>query len=257
MNKLLASALVAGILAPVLALPAFAQMRTSAPARQAPAAVAGDVSVATKAGAILTNSGLIYAPRYVPAGNLEFGAGLGVVSGGVNSVVPLAGVTGYVADGLNWGVMLSGESQFGLRQRYMATDKVSFGGSYLGRLNLAPGNTPTVADYGATYRLEYLMAQGGLDFYFQPEFSYFVNGGPSGALALGADFWLTPAFSLGLGAQTNMALGTVPAWGRFENRVAAGAKLFASNDAFGFLSGAYLIDRASTLITAGAGYRFR
>lgn len=253
MNKRLASALVAGLAATVLAAPASAQMRTSAGT-----AATGDVSVARKVGTILTNSGLLYAPRYVPAGNLEFGAGLGVVSGGINSVVPIAGLTGYVSDGLNWGLMLSGESQFGLRQRYMATDKISFGGSYLGRLNLLPGAaSPTVGDYGATYRLEYLMSQGGLDFYFQPEFSYYVNAGPAAALALGADYWIMPSFSLGLGAQTNMALGTIPATGRFENRVGAGAKLFASDDAFGFLSAAYLIDRAATLATVGAGYRFR
>lgn len=255
MNKLLASALVAGLAASMLAAPAAAQMRTSA--GQPSAGAAADVSVASKAGTILTNSGILYAPRYVPAGNMEFGAGIGVVSGGLNSVVPIAGLTGYVADGLNWGLMLSGESQFGLRHRYMATDKISFGGSYLGRLNLAPGTSPTVGDYGATYRLEYLMAQGGLDFYFQPEVSYFINSGPAAALALGADVWVLPSFSLGLGAQTNMALGTVPAYGRFENRVGAGAKLYASDDAFGFLSGAYLIDRASTLVTVGAGYRFR
>jgi len=256
-NKLLAGALVAGIAASTLATPAMAEMRTSVPARRAPAATTGDLSVANKVGTILTNSGLIYAPRYVPAGNTEIGAGLGMLTGAMNSAVPLVGATGYLADGLNWGVMLSGESQFGLRHRYMSSDKVSFGGSYLGRVNLAPGATPTVSDYGATYRLEYLLSNAGLDFYFQPELSYFVNAGPMAALALGADYWLSPSFSLGVGAQSNAALGTVPATGRFENRVGGGAKLFASDDAFFFLSGAYLIDRASTLVSVGAGYRFR
>lgn len=256
MNKLLASALAAGVAATTLAAPARAQMRTSAPARPSQA-MAGDVSVAHKVGTILTNSGLIYAPRYVPAHNLELGIGLGMLTGGLSSAVPLVGATGYLADGLNWGAMLSGESQFGLRQRYMSSDKVSLGGSYLGRVNLAPGASPTVSDYGLTYRLEYLLKNGGLDFYFQPELSYYFNTGTAAALALGADYWLSPAFSLGLGAQTNVALGTVPATGRFENRLGIGAKLFASDDTFFFLSGAYLIDRAATLASVGAGYRFR
>lgn len=257
MNKLLASGLAAGILTMTLSMPATAQMRTSAPATRAPAAVAGDLSVARKVGTILTNSGLIYAPRYLPAGNLEIGAGLGWLAGGVSSAVPVVGATGHLMDGLDWGAMLSGESLLGLRHRYMSTEKMSFGGSYLGRLNLAAGASPTVADYGGTYRLEYLLAEGGLDFYFQPELSYFVNAGPVAALALGADYWLSPAFSVGLGAQSTAYMGTLPAAGRFENRVGAGAKVFASDDAFFFLSGAYLLDQSATLVSVGAGYRFR
>lgn len=278
MHHLLTRSLLGTLLAVTVSAPAFAQMRTSEPAPSssggnAPrstsmrtsadtAGAAGDASVAAHAGTILSDSGIIFAPRYLPAGNLEGGVALGLANGSTFSQpLPLAALTGGFSDGLDWGVLLSAESQFGLRQRYASSDSWSWGGSYLGRVNFLPGvagAAPTLDSYGLTYRNELMLTMNGLDLYAQPEVSYYLGttAGPQAALAIGADYWLMPQFSLGVSGQGIGYFGNQP-FGAFETRVSGGAKYFPTDDLWVFANDTYLNTRGWNAALAGVGYRWR
>ncbi|MNS38519.1 hypothetical protein D3C72_707690 [compost metagenome] len=246
--------LAAGLLAATLAL-------TSAPA-QAMVVVggsggSGDASVADRPGRIFSAGGLIFAPRYFPAGHMELGGALGAAfpagtPSTVTSTLPLALFAGggRVSDGLDWGVMISAETLGGLRQRYASGSGWSWGGSYLGRVNFDP--TTLQPAYGATYRNELMATVGNVDLVAQPEVSYYLNAGAQVALGLGAEWWATPQFALGLNWQTRANLGP----SAMDNRAGLGAKYLVNEHWYGYANGLYLLTGQAATGLAGVGYYF-
>ncbi|MEB3284146.1 MAG: hypothetical protein VKN33_02520 [Candidatus Sericytochromatia bacterium] len=224
------------------------------PAFITPAQAAADDAIVTSPARIISAGGLVYSPVYLGVGHNEFGVAGGLLNQRLNTQAPtlpfgLAGAGGAIDDGLNWAVLLSAESQIGLRQRYAAGNGWSWGGAYIGRFNLAPGGA---MDYGATYKNSLLLKFGGLELTAQPEVGYLMNGGFRGAAALGADLWVNDRISVGANGQYNWNLGnmaTAP-----DRRWGAGAKYLFNENAYLWLNYVSSMDTNVDVGLIGFGY---
>lgn len=251
------------ILRPILsALFALGAIAWSAPALATSGMVVmggsdgNDASVARTPGRVFSAGGMIYNPRLMPAGRIEATAvgGAGFPAGTpstITSTLPIGALaaTGRVADNFEWALALSPDAQAGLGQRYMASDRWVWAGAYLARATFI-GLTP---DYGATYRQALMYTTGAVDLVIQPEASYYMTEGPQLALALGADWWVTPGVALGLnyqlGSNLNGAAGA-------PHRVGAGAKVLLSDQWYLLANAQYMMSQQVTFVTAGLGYFF-
>lgn len=215
-----------------------------------------DASEAHSPGHVFSAGGMVYEPRLLPMGHIEATAvgGAGFPSGTpstIGSTVPLGGLaaTGRVADNFEWAVALSPDAQAGLGQRYMANDQWVWAGAYLARATFV-GMTP---DYGATYRQALMVTTGPLDLVIQPEASYYMTAGPQLAVALGADWWVTPGVALGLNYQVGANLNGAPA---APNRLGAGAKVLLTDKWYLLANAQSMMNQQVTTATAGLGCLF-
>jgi hypothetical protein len=189
----------------------------------APAFAAADDAIVSGPARIISAGGLVYAPVFLGAGHKEVGVALGSTNpfrttGLANpQILPLAGFGMGLADGLDAAVLISAESQVGLRQRYAAGNGWSIGGSYVARANV---DTNMAWDFGGSYKLAGMVKMGGLELTAQPEASYFQRLGTQAGVALGADLWPNDRVSVGLNYQLRRALATNAG----DTRIGAGGK---------------------------------
>jgi hypothetical protein len=189
----------------------------------APAFAAADDAVVSGPARIISAGGLVYAPVFLGAGHKEVGVALGSTNPfrgtGLETprILPLAGFGMGIADGLDAAVLISAESQVGLRQRYAAGRGWSIGGSYMARANVDPAMT---WDFGGSYKIAGLVKMGGLELTAQPEISYYQRMGAQAGVALGADYWPNDRVSVGANYQLRRVLTTNAG----DTRIGAGGK---------------------------------
>lgn len=220
----------------------------------APAFAAADDAIVTSPARIISAGGLVYSPVYLGEGHNEFGLAGGIVNQRQNPLTPtlpfgLAGAGGALGDGLNWAVLLSAESQVGIRQRYAAGEDWSWGGAYIGRFNLAPNGA---LDYGASYKNSLMVRFGGLELTAQPEVGYLMTGGLRGGLAAGADLWLNDRVSVGANGQYNWNLANLGA--PPDRRLGAGGKYLFNENAYLWVNYVNSLDTSVDVGLVGFGY---
>ncbi|MEB3198772.1 MAG: hypothetical protein VKP62_16385 [Candidatus Sericytochromatia bacterium] len=214
------------------------------------ALAADDDAIITSPARIISAGGLVYSPVYLGAGHSEFGLAGGMFqprAGGAQRPFPLAGAGGALGDGLNWAVLLSAESQVGIRQRYAAGRGWSWGGSYIGRFNLAADGSQ---DYGASYKNSLLWRLGGLELTAQPEVGYLAQSGAQAGVALGADLWLNDRISVGANGQYRWKLPSQA----LDRRWGVGAKYLFNNHAYTWLNYVSSPDGQGDAGLVGFGY---
>jgi hypothetical protein len=220
----------------------------------APALAAADDAIITSPARIISAGGLVYSPVYLGVGHNEFGLAGGLLNQQGNAQNPtlpfgLAGAGGAIDDGLNWAVLLSAESQIGIRQRYAAGNGWSWGGAYIGRFNLAPGGA---MDYGASYKNALLVKLGGLELTAQPEVGYLMTGGLRGGMAVGADLWVNDRVSVGANGQYNWNLANLSA--APDRRLGAGAKYLFNEKTYVWFNYVTSLDAKVDVGLVGFGY---
>ncbi|MEB3222048.1 MAG: hypothetical protein VKS61_08215 [Candidatus Sericytochromatia bacterium] len=189
----------------------------------APAFAAEDDAIVSGPARIISAGGLVYAPVFLGTGHKEVGLALGSTNpfraqGLANAqLLPLAGFGMGLSDGLDAAVLLSAESQVGLRQRYAAGKGWSVAGSYMARANVDPSMN---WDYGGSYKIAGMVKMGTLELTAQPEISYFQKAAAQGGVALGADLWPNDRVSVGLNYQLRRSLATNTG----DSRIGAGGK---------------------------------
>ncbi|MEB3328080.1 MAG: hypothetical protein VKQ33_02475 [Candidatus Sericytochromatia bacterium] len=221
----------------------------------APVLAATDDAIVTGPARIISAGGLVYAPVFLGAGHKEVGVALGSTNPfrttGLASpqLLPLAGFGMGLADGLDAAVLISAESQVGLRQRYAAGNGWSLGGAYVARANV---DDKMAWDFGGSYKLAGLVRLGGLELTAQPEVSYLTRVGQQAGVALGADLWPNDHVSVGVNYQMRRALATNTG----DTRIGAGGKYLWTNTTYTWFNYVRTLENAVDVGLVGFGHYY-
>lgn len=261
MARLLATAATAATLSTMLQMPAVAQVVAgpigSAPAGAAVGSALMPVARPERPGDIWTGGGLLFAPRYLAQGGVEFGAGGMALLGGpstapAGSIAPVGGLRLAPQDGVELAALLGPVTLAGVRARISQSLWGATGIAMLYRSDaylttaaeqtqrpelVAPffglvGAPGFRASQGVEFRVDLMQNVGNMRFYGVPSLRMMSHGTRVG-LGVGSDLDLG---QLVLGWNYNGALATATAAGQSQNPLESqwgvGGRLILGNSAY-------------------------